>query len=159
MISCVLFQFTVSSKFLDVVGLRLLRMLCINSIKCLYVKVKIKIDFPFEAEHYRYGKCTMMLTTPNINYCQWQIVTTLIIFCDMSKTDPCCMYKVVFFKPTGLTHLYIFHRYVLCKPPQAVGIICTYYYTECPGGNVPDFGRMFFKLKYTDITKNTYIRS
>jgi hypothetical protein len=28
-----------------------------------------------------------------------------------------------------------------------------------PGGNVPDFGRMFLELKYTDITKNTYIRS
>ena len=25
-------------------------------------------------------------------------------------------------------------------------------YTGCPGGNVPDFGRMFLKLKYTDIT-------
>jgi len=24
---------------------------------------------------------------------------------------------------------------------------------------VPDFGRMFLKLKYTDITKNTYIES
>jgi len=32
-------------------------------------------------------------------------------------------------------------------------------YTGCPGGNVPDFGRMFLKLKYTDLTKNTYIRS
>ena len=32
-------------------------------------------------------------------------------------------------------------------------------YTECPGRNVPDFGRMFLKLKYTDITKITYIRS
>ena len=32
-------------------------------------------------------------------------------------------------------------------------------YTGCPGRNVPDFGRMFLKLKYTDITKNTYIRS
>ena len=29
--------------------------------------------------------------------------------------------------------------------------------TECPGGNVPDFGRMFLTLKYTDITQNTYI--
>ena len=28
-----------------------------------------------------------------------------------------------------------------------------------PGGNVPDFGRMFLKLKHTDITKSTYIRS
>jgi len=24
---------------------------------------------------------------------------------------------------------------------------------------VPDFGRMFLKLKYTDITKNTHIRN
>jgi len=32
-------------------------------------------------------------------------------------------------------------------------------YTECPGRTVPDFGRMFLKLKYTDITQNTYIQS
>ena len=32
-------------------------------------------------------------------------------------------------------------------------------YTGCPRGNVPDFGRMFLKLKYTDITQNTYIRT
>jgi len=31
-------------------------------------------------------------------------------------------------------------------------------YTGCPGRNVPDFGRMFLELKYTDLTKNTYIR-
>jgi len=36
---------------------------------------------------------------------------------------------------------------------------CDTLYTECPGENVPDLGRMFLKLKYTDITKNTYIRS
>ena len=30
-------------------------------------------------------------------------------------------------------------------------------YTGCPGGNVPDFGRMFLTLKYTDITQNTYV--
>jgi len=36
----------------------------------------------------------------------------------------------------------------------------THTYTECPGGNVPDFGRMFLKkLNYTDITKNTYVQS
>ena len=28
-----------------------------------------------------------------------------------------------------------------------------------PGRNVPYLGRMFLKLKYTDINKNTYIRS
>ena len=32
-------------------------------------------------------------------------------------------------------------------------------YTGCPGRNVPDFGRMFLKLKYTDITQNTYVQS
>ena len=32
-------------------------------------------------------------------------------------------------------------------------------YTGCHGGNVPDFGRMFLTLKYTDLTQNTYMRS
>ena len=32
-------------------------------------------------------------------------------------------------------------------------------YTECPKRNVPDFGRVFLVLKYTDITQNTYIQS
>ena len=35
--------------------------------------------------------------------------------------------------------------------------INNFLYTGCPGGNVPDFGRMFLKIKYTDITKHTYI--
>jgi hypothetical protein len=32
-------------------------------------------------------------------------------------------------------------------------------YTGCPRRNVPDFGRVFLMLKYTDITQNTYIQS
>ena len=32
-------------------------------------------------------------------------------------------------------------------------------YTECPRRNVPDFGRVFLMLKYTDITQNTYNQS
>ena len=35
----------------------------------------------------------------------------------------------------------------------------TTVYTECPRSNVPDFGRVFLMLKYTDITQNTYIQS
>jgi len=34
-----------------------------------------------------------------------------------------------------------------------------YIYTECPRRNVPDFGRVFLMLKYTDITQNTYVHS
>ena len=30
-------------------------------------------------------------------------------------------------------------------------------YTECPWRNVPDFGRMFLTLRYTDITQNTFV--
>ena len=37
--------------------------------------------------------------------------------------------------------------------------LCVCVYTECPGGNVLDFGRIFLTLKYTDLTQNTYIRS
>ena len=32
-------------------------------------------------------------------------------------------------------------------------------YTECPRRNVPDFGRVFLMLKYTDVTQNTYVQS
>ena len=31
--------------------------------------------------------------------------------------------------------------------------------TGCPRRNVPDFGRVFLMLKYTDITQNTYVQS
>jgi len=34
-----------------------------------------------------------------------------------------------------------------------------YIYTGCPRRNVPDFGRVFFMLKNTDITQNPYIQS
>jgi len=34
-----------------------------------------------------------------------------------------------------------------------------YIHTGCPRRNVPDFGRVFLMLKYTDITQNTYVQS
>jgi len=48
--------------------------------------------------------------------------------------------------------------------PEAIYIyiyICIYIYTYtgCPRRNVPDFGRVFLMLKYTDITQNTYVQS
>ena len=30
---------------------------------------------------------------------------------------------------------------------------------RCPRRNVPEFGRVFLMLKYTDITQNTYVHS
>ena len=32
-------------------------------------------------------------------------------------------------------------------------------YTGCPRRIVPDFGRVFLMLRYTDITQNTYVQS
>ena len=40
-----------------------------------------------------------------------------------------------------------------------VGIQSQRNYTWCPRRNVPDFGRVFLMLKYTDITQNTYFQS
>ena len=37
--------------------------------------------------------------------------------------------------------------------------VCVCMYTGCPRRNVPDFGRVFVMLKYTDITQNTYVQS
>ena len=37
--------------------------------------------------------------------------------------------------------------------------IYIYVYTGCHRRNVPHFGRLFLMLKYTDITKNTYVQS
>jgi hypothetical protein len=31
--------------------------------------------------------------------------------------------------------------------------------TGCPRTNVPDFGRVFLTVKYTDITQTTYVQS
>jgi len=37
-------------------------------------------------------------------------------------------------------------------------VLFIYIYTGCPRRNVPDFGRVFLMLKYTDITQNTYVQ-
>jgi len=43
--------------------------------------------------------------------------------------------------------------------PRGLKFRCEKDYTGCPRRNVPDFGRVFLMLKYTDITQNTYIQS
>jgi len=46
-------------------------------------------------------------------------------------------------QPAAITHL-----------PAEASIIY-----RCPRRNVPDIGRVFLMLKYTDITQNTYVQS
>jgi hypothetical protein len=45
-----------------------------------------------------------------------------------------------------------------CNRYVIIEVVVTKY-TGCPRRNVPDFGRVFLILKYTDITQNTYVQS
>ena len=58
---------------------------------------------------------------------------------------------------TSLTHC------TLKKEDKFVSLNATniyiYIYTGCPRRNVPDFGKVFLMLKYTDITQNTHVLS
>ena len=49
------------------------------------------------------------------------------------------------------------HLYTV-KSPNFINLIIVEY-TGCPRRNVPDFGRVFLMLKYTDITQNTHVQS
>ena len=43
--------------------------------------------------------------------------------------------------------------------PSSYLYIYIYIYTECPRRKGPNFGRVFLRSNYTDITQNTYIQS
>jgi len=61
---------------------------------------------------------------------------------------------------TYTTPLRSIHRTIVAMEQQYIlNILSVRLYTKCPGRNMPDFGRMFLTLKYTDITQNTYIQS
>jgi len=65
---------------------------------------------------------------------------------------------------TNLMH-YLSSVYFVIQPPHVSGMFAVQHqevycvYTGCPRRNVPDFGRVFLMLKYTDITQNTYVKS
>ena len=48
---------------------------------------------------------------------------------------------------------------VLRHPPTIYIYIYIYVYTGCPRRKGPNFGRVFLRSNYTDITQNTYIQS
>ena len=58
----------------------------------------------------------------------------------------------------AIKHLLCLNSSLMFRP-YWVFIRLLYIYTECPRRNVPDFGRVFLMLKYTDITQNTYVQS
>jgi len=56
-------------------------------------------------------------------------------------------------KTAGKSFQTVFHVTRACN-----AIFYLTCYTECPRRNVPNFGRVFLMLKYTDITQNTYVQ-
>jgi hypothetical protein len=66
------------------------------------------------------------------------------VYCIYTKIGTCCAVQLT-----------------VCWKRQSTGKHNTYklLYTGCPRRNVPDFGRVFLMLKYTDITQNTYDQS
>ena len=79
-----------------------------------------------------------------------------IVTATLSRTDgrtqgcephmKCSSFKCLSLKPEPI-YIYIYtHTH-------------THTHTGCPRRNLPDFGRVFLMLNYTDITQNTYIRS
>jgi hypothetical protein len=52
---------------------------------------------------------------------------------------------------------YLCKRNIFSVKQCIIGV--TAIYTECPRRNVPDYGRMFLMLNYTDIIQKTYMQS
>ena len=63
--------------------------------------------------------------------------------------------------PAGLEYIFTSVSLFVKKTDIKWGVIYIYIYiyTGCNRRNVPDFGRVFLMLNYTDITQNTYIQS
>ena len=83
---------------------------------------------------------------------------------DTSLKEPCCHQQYIqsFFYIHGSVHrhftyiyIYIYIYIYMC----VCVCVCVYVYTGCNRRNGPDFGRVFLRSYYTDITQNTYIQS
>jgi len=80
----------------------------------------------------------------------------------------CADFRFSLFQFHGDGYLYRYCKIILCLvflngqfKEKHNSRLCNnvHMYTGCPRRNVPDFGRVFLMLKYTDITQNTYIQS
>ena len=80
--------------------------------------------------------------------CHWYF-GALIKFNSCSRSHTC----------VGYTHATCVHIKCTYLNTNEQTYIHTHIYTGCPRRNVPDFGRVFLMLKYTDITQNNYVQS
>jgi len=78
------------------------------------------------------------------------------------RSDLCKYVSLQCYSQVTIIHIQSVHSQIcVCACVRVRVYICihTHTHTGCPRRNVPDFGRMFLMLKYTDITQNTYVQS
>jgi len=56
-------------------------------------------------------------------------------------------------------YMYVYTYMYVCVYIYVCLLVYIYIYTGCPRRKGPNFGRVFLRSNYTDITQNTYIQS
>jgi len=108
------------------------------------------------------GKVYARLSLCNAVYAHWGDVCIFHYFWrwwNQGKMDYNVYLNLLFLCLTRLLYVFTCTSFLLTSLEIINDIDLVIIYTGCPGGNVPDFGRVFLKLKYIDLTKNTYIWS
>jgi len=96
---------------------------------------------------------TSPLTFTHTGGLNWHLILPKLITKEIEHSDG-SDYKDIFFWE------YIINAFQNRSDNVNEGCVCIYIYIQgCPRRNVPDFGRVFLMLKYTDITQNTYVQS
>ena len=91
--------------------------------------------------------------------------TATSTFSTCTVTDFCNFLKSSYHwcKSIFIAHIYFLltmaDNHVRAHGWMVVCITCTQRYTGCPRRKGPNFGRVFLRSNYTDITQNTYIQS
>jgi hypothetical protein len=93
--------------------------------------------------------------------------------CLITRTDSCTFYQSITFwdkvRNLALSKKWLQSFCLLsvndmknictCMTAKLYNVLITNIYTGCNRRNGPDFGRVFLRSNYTDITQNTYIQS
>ena len=83
--------------------------------------------------------------------CKGRSIFTEIKYCALSWN-----LKLIITKMHGQQHIKIKKKVPALSARSAINVM---FYTGCNRRNGPDFGRVFLRSNYTDITQNTYIQS
>ena len=122
----------------------------------------MRSKWPFDgllAETPRWIAVTCVIATHVLVQSRWYVSRQYVPVQRRTKLHNLTFHLSVFSK-SGLFYknLKNYTKYIkVTRLKMLVTYLCSYVYTGCPGRNMPDFGRLFLTLKYTDITQNTYV--